>query len=793
MKLWQSHNGKGRPAAGTIDTPNGPRLLDLGHKDPQVQQQSHVDSVNHANNAEPGKAADTIPKPSPSSLPHDTYHQVQSKIRKLRAQWTAPTFEGHYPPYDKYGDADYDPNLWEGFEWDHDFYLHNGIKKLNREKPFAAKLVPYLPYPDYNTAAWKEEWQGEYMPCVGARGKLLNESREDWVMAYSELPDGFPEPAVGDAEVTGVDINRCFDRQHRLGPYGLGQHSQSSISDWMPPTVKPTWRDVPWGELQDQCFKSNENRYSTGAHETVSVDYGMSAPNATSSLQSNDIRPLLGQKTQQRTALLIRTWANFQYTENDMQTIRALITELNLLSGGEYQVFLYVNIKNNSLDLGDAEVRQQLLREHVPLEFHSISVLWSERYLEQWYPKVGDWQVYWHQFMALQWFSQMFPQFDFVWNWEMDARYTGNHYHFLEQISSFAKAAPRKYMWERNQRFYFPDAHGSYEQFLADTDASVEAAAKAGTMKPVWGPLPYNTTYQTPIGPSPPRSMKSDNYEWGVGEDADLITLQPMWDPTETTWVFRDKIFNFLPGIRPQFSATDPLDKYFTHPDFVKIPRRVYINTVSRFSRRQLQAMHLENQAGRTMQAEMWPATAALQHGLKAVYAPHPIWTDRKWPGWYMDAVFNADGGEHAKWGAKKDSIYNSDREHNFGGWSWYYNADFPRILYRRWMGWRAHVGPVERFPDQPLRVLGGSNFEDKGIKVQFSTPPMGLGIPTGGKVKVGGQGRMCLPPMLLHPVKKVSEDSERIDPGLEVLAGFGDGDGRFSRAWRWLMNRFER
>jgi hypothetical protein len=774
LGLSQSHNGKGRPAAPF-------------HK---VLEQSGVDGL-HGGHDEFGSAINAIQRPRSSPLPHDTHEQIQTKIHKLRAHWAPPTIDNHYPPYNKYGDADYDPNLWEGFEWDHDFYIRNGIKRLNKEKPYAAKLVPYLPYPDYNTAEWKLQWHGEYVPCEGARGKLLNESKEDWVMAYSALPDGFPEPAVGDSAVTGIDVNRCFDRYNRLGPYGYGQNIKNRVQDWSRPGVKPNWTEVPWGSLQDQCLRSNQGRYISGAREPVALNYKTAAPNITGPLSLVDSGTHNAPRYHHRTAVLIRTWGNYQYTENDLESIRSLITELNLLSGGEYQVFLFVHIKNNNLDLTDAQLRQMLLDKHVPREFHSISILWNEKILEQWYPRVGDWQVYWHQFMPLQWFSKVLPQFDFVWNWEMDARYTGNHYHFLEQVSSFARAAPRKYLWERNQRFYFPAAHGSYEQWLADTDASIEAAAKNGSMKVVWGPQPYNTTYQTPIGPQAPHSMEKDDYEWGVGEEADLITLQPIWDPVHTDWVYRDKIFNFLPGIRPQFSPQDPLDKYFTHPDFANIPRRTYINTVSRFSKRQLHAMHMENTIGRTMQAEMWPATAALHHGLKTVYAPHPIWTDRKWPGWYMDAVFNSDGKEHARWGARKDSVYSQDREHNFAGWSWYYNADFPKILYRRWLGWPAHVGSEEQYPDHPLRVLGGIQFEDKGMKVELPAMADGnLGFSTGAgnEVKIGGQGRMCLPPMLLHPVKKMFEPEGHMASASqdEINAG------RLSRAWMWLMDRFD-
>ncbi|TKA72756.1 hypothetical protein B0A49_04595, partial [Cryomyces minteri] len=357
-------------------------------------------------------------------------------------------------------------------------------------------------------------------------------------------------------------------------------------------------------------------------------------------------------------------------------------------------------------------------------EFRDISILWNEKLCTEWYPGIGDWQVYWHQFMPLQWFSKTHPEFDYVWNWETDARYVGNHYHFLEQIAAFSRNVPRKHLWERNQRFYFPEVHGTYQDYIDDTNSIIANATSRGLITPVWGPQSYSPK-QEPLGPNPPRTSDQDNYTWGVNEEADLITLQPIWDPTKTGWDFKHKIWNFAEGKSPHFSPDKPLDPSFYDPSFETLPRRVFINTQVRLSKTILHAMHVENQAGRTMQAEMWPATVALQHGLKAVYAPHPNWLDRKWPAWYLDAVFNADGGKAARWGVEGDSVYNRDREVNFKGWSWYYTSYFPKVLYRRWLGWKAEDG---------LGNAGGEEWEKK-------------------------HGRMCLPGMLLHPVKDVKEE----------------------------------
>lgn len=46
----------------------------------------------------------------------------------------------------------------------------------------ALRPVPYNPYPDYNSAAWKTKWKGSYQSCVGPDGVLLNPKNEHTAM-----------------------------------------------------------------------------------------------------------------------------------------------------------------------------------------------------------------------------------------------------------------------------------------------------------------------------------------------------------------------------------------------------------------------------------------------------------------------------------------------------------------------------------------------------------------------------------------------------------------------------------
>ncbi|KAH7042681.1 hypothetical protein B0J12DRAFT_205816 [Macrophomina phaseolina] len=706
---------------------------------------------------------DVIKTKKESAITHTKKLSPVSNMRQYLNKmlvWSRPDPDpSHWPAYQDYITRDYDPNRWEAFPAERGYYTQ-GVKSLKN----APEPKPYLPYPEYNSPEWKKQWKGDYVACEGPRGKPLNESYLDLVKAYPEVSSQFPKPSTGTIEGLGLDANICFDRYGRYGAYGFGA-DEYDLPDWEPVQEQQViWRKVNWGKLQNQCVERNHERFAPEARtKETNLQPGLDIPDTevdtlsnsaySTELTAREMKGEITQKYHSRTAILIRTWEGYTYTDNDLQAIRAMIQETSLFSGGEFQVFLFVNVKDRSVPIfDDPQAYDDMLKKVVPTELRSISILWNEDICQRAYPEVTDWQVYWHQFMPVQWFSKTHPEFDYIWNWETDARYTGQHYHFLSKIQDFARNQPRKYLWERNKRYYIPGLHGDYETYFNDTNQIVEDAWSQGQVpSPVWGPQPYSPV-QTPVGPMPPHEMNVDNYEWGVGEEADLITLLPMFDPVRTFWSYRDKIWNYIPGLHPDFSV-DPYDNAYTDPRFVTIPRRIFINTVARFSKRMLHTMHIENKVGRCMQAEMWPATVALQHGLKAVYAPQPIWFDRVWPPHYIDAIFNAnlDGDFNPiGWSEGPDSPYNGDREHNYYGWSWYFSSRFPKDIYRRWLGWKVKIHEW----GEPEKIVGGQEEEhgQGGERVQVG------GSDNRDSEKPVAGGRMCLPGMLLHPVKRIQQ-----------------------------------
>ncbi|KAF4512408.1 hypothetical protein G6O67_001550 [Ophiocordyceps sinensis] len=82
-------------------------------------------------------------------------------------------------------------------------------------------------------------------------------------------------------------------------------------------------------------------------------------------------------------------------------------------------------------------------------------------------------------------------------------------------------------------------------------------------------------------------------------------------------------------------------------------------------------------------------------------------------------------------------------------GLSWFYNSGFAPNLYRRWLGLRVNND-------------GGDEFE---------TTRDGSRQGSGVGAMRGGEGRMCLPPMLLHPVKGVELPIEA-PPAADEAAG---------------------
>jgi hypothetical protein len=64
----------------------------------------------------------------------------------------------------------------------------------------------------------------------------------------------------------------------------------------------------------------------------------------------------------------------------------------------------------------------------------------------------------------------------------------------------------------------------------------------------VWGP--NGISQITPVGPRPPvASPEEDDCKWGIGEEADLITFPPIFDPAETQWTIPNTLWGVADGV----------------------------------------------------------------------------------------------------------------------------------------------------------------------------------------------------------------------------------------------------
>jgi hypothetical protein len=192
-------------------------------------------------------------------------------------------------------------------------------------------------------------------------------------------------PFIGSQTELGIDRS-WMTADGRYGPYGYGQNSPTynrSVVDW---------NSVDWGNLQQKCLERNAHRFPN----TTSI--------RTTSL-AQDVRFELFEQRKipatpswhkfeptRRTAIVLRAYQGFEYTEENMWNIRSIITEAALQSGGEYEVILLVNIFDRQLNItGSRENYEKALEgAGIPNELRSIALLWDDQLLESWYSAVDE-------------------------------------------------------------------------------------------------------------------------------------------------------------------------------------------------------------------------------------------------------------------------------------------------------------------------------------------------------------------------------------------------------------------
>ncbi|KAI4108811.1 MAG: hypothetical protein L6R37_000809 [Teloschistes peruensis] len=540
----------------------------------------------------------------------------------------------------------------------------------------------YDPYPNYNSKAWKKRWHGAHFSCKGPRGVDVNGNADDTMGAYKLPSDAStPAPIFGSYKETGLGSGFCFERHARNSPYGDGDRPRDGLSA-RPQPSSVDWESVDWGQLQNDCATLNQNRFEEKRSSVSSPlmfrypeDDDFQHVNSTLILPETHLerrsrfnvhrRSSNSKEYKKRNAILLRTYDTKEYTPDNMYHIRSMVSELSLHSGGEYEVFLVVQIIDLERKIfSDPKAYQEALNLYVPREFHNISILFNVPLLEAWYPKAGkhdpnnSQQV--HMTQPLQLFSLLRPEFDLYWQLELDVRYTGHHYHHMEAIRQWAQKQPRKLSWERSAYFYSPYIHRTWKDFCSKVQDIVPLGG-------VWGAVP--TTGIDPVGPSPPESgVNDDDFEWGVGEPADFINISPIVDPVQDHMMFRNWVDNYPDGKE-------------------KTPRRAGpVTPMIAVSKRLLRAMHHSQiMLGTHMMPEMFPESSALQHGMKAVAFPEPAYVDidDKTPE-EIESIFN-DQSITGMWNGGSENAPLA--QHISYWWSAWFKPEYSNVLYRKWLG----------------------------------------------------------------------------------------------------------
>jgi hypothetical protein len=614
------------------------------------------------------------------------------------------------------------------------------------------KQSPYRPHPDYSSAEYLQAHHPVAECFLDAEGKIPVPD----LYAYDGVPQSQPSPAIGLHSLLGLRDDVCFDRWGRYGPYGLGYEvKDGGTGEGMDTertgsevvwerTGRIDYSEINWGEAQDRCFEANKHRFRNDSETLQSSVHAREFP---SSELGPDADSEVAVVKLERTAVVIRTYVGFPWTHHAILNFRAMISELALKSHGEYRVHFLLHVKDDSIPMfSSPAVRQAILDANVPTEFHAMCTLWSERQMRLLYPgrfaaaienpsEGSIHGVYRSAHLPLQVFAAEHPEYAHFWNWEMDIRYVGDYYELFDRIGAWAREQTRQGLWERSAKYYIPSAHGTWADFAALVANETRASRKQPILGPVLFPGRQSLRNEALGVPVMPLSCGKGNDPalCGVDEDADLVTLNPLFDAEDSGWVFAKDVTGYPRHLSPP-------------------PRRCAIVTASRLSRRLLLAMHEETWRMRhSMFSEMFPASVALHHGYKAVYAPHPVYLDRFWqePAPSSSASRSTNPPNAKTYTAAIDKAFNSGRdgstgghgspfdlrnEHNHKGTSWYYNSEFAGLLWRRWLGYAQMDG----------RGGGGGGRNGEGLL-------------RGGRAEEEhpeSSGRLCLRSMLVHPIK---------------------------------------
>ncbi|KAN0063781.1 hypothetical protein ACQY0O_003831 [Thecaphora frezii] len=410
------------------------------------------------------------------------------------------------------------------------------------------------------------------------------------------------------------------------------------MSEELGPSSYPDWK-----ALMDNCYEKRlHDRGMAGGVDRFDPHSNVVGEDGDASSKYHRTTP-----ETKRTALVMRSYEGYPWREDDILNMRALISELSLNNPNTpYDIRILVEVKRRHLAVFTSEWdRLNVLRSSVPREFWGMVELWTEDEMCALYPglpgkflnRMFAQASYRSCLMALQKFYLDHKEYDFIYNWEMDVRYIGNYLDFFEGIEEYARNEPLHVGMDKYDTWYIPNVTVSEENW-------------------------------------------SDNKTLtrGRGQEADLITLGPIFDPRGSGWYWEYDVQNYPPG-----QDTD---------------RRASIGTNMRMSRHVLEAMNVVNaEAKKSLHCEAWPTTLVLHsqlptshdhsfypeagftHNLplpfKGVFVPHPVYFRHMWDPEVLHSRIN------------RPDFYKKLNEKVMRDSSFYYDGQHSKEVY---VGWKA-------------------------------------------------------------------------------------------------------
>lgn len=265
-------------------------------------------------------------------------------------------------------------------------------------------------------------------------------------------------------------------------------------------------------------------------------------------------------------------------------------------------------------------------------------------------------------------FANTFDEFDHIWQLELDVRFTGHAGKFLKSLENFAFDEPRKQARERATYEFYPGVYDDYQQLLTAVNHSLAGESD------FWGPLRIRDI--EPRGPQPPvLRARDDDFQWGRGEEADLILLSSATNVSlDDHWVYKGYFGGFEQAPLPRLSGAPAMS-------------RVSWNLATQIHDAQVWK-------GLYLASEATPISFALWHGMKISRPPMPKYGQHSSLFNPEDIDIYINGGIPTKkhdgmaWG---EMPYGEKFSQNSTvkdlGPTWAWNGGYGRQLFDAWIG----------------------------------------------------------------------------------------------------------